>query len=249
MSIKINKVIKKLSSVALVFAMLFGLFTLCGNSITAKAAQSPVAFYSLDSRTIYHGISSYNVYIQIAAGSAGSKSVSITYPDYQGTTQEANASFYTKIDSETEIWKVTVSGPGLSTFNIKYVGDGKTYYDNNHSFSNPLGEANIKALCSSYPTSYNCQINAAVKNLAYTKTVKVRYTTDNWATWQEADLSYQYTISGTDTEVWHTSLNLGDSVDMDKFHYCLNYQVNNQGTIYWDNNFGANYDRSFYSPY
>lgn len=248
MSIKINKVMKKLSSVALVFAMLFGLFTICGNTITAKAAQSPVKFYSLDSRTIYHGINSYDIYIQIAAGSAGSKSVSITYPDYQGTTQNANASFYTKIDSETEIWKVTVSGPGLSTFNIKYVGDGTTYYDNNHRFSNPLGEANIKGLCTYYQSGSNYTVYAAVKNLAYTKTVKVRYTTDNWATWKEADLHYSSTLSGTNTEIWTATLDLGTS-NLDNFHYCFNFQANNQGTVYWDSNFGANYDRSFYSPY
>ena len=250
MSKRISNTIRKLSSVIMVFALLLGMLTVSGNTITAKASQSPVKLYSVEGKTIYHGLNSFNVYIQIAAGSAGSKAVSVHYRNYDDTWLDADATFLTKLDSETEIWKANVSGCGLSEYAIKYVGDGITYWDNNngnnHSFYEPLGEANVKAVCSSYQTAANYNIYAAVKNLAYTKVVKVRYTEDNWATYQDVELHYSNTLTDSSTEIWTTTLHL-DSSKIDNFHFCISYEVN--GQTYWDNNWGANYDRSFYSPY
>lgn len=248
MNMRIRNTIKKLSSIIMVFALLLGSLTVSGNTITVKASQTPVKLYSVDGQTIYHGISSYDVYIQIEAGSAGSKAVTVQYLSGD-TWLETNASFYTKLDSETEIWKASFYGSGLNEFKIKYVGDGTTYWDNNgnsRQLSNPLGVANVKALRTGCKTAQYYDIYVAVKNIDYTKVVKVRYTQNNWATYEEANLQYDHTISGTDTEIWKTTLSL-DSTQMDNFHYCISYLVN--GQTYWDNNFGANYDTSFHSQY
>ena len=248
MSIRVRNAIKKISSVIMVFALLLGMLTVSGNTITAKASESPVKLYSLEGQTVYHGISGYNVYIQIESGSAANKSVSIQYSN-GSTWSETNATFYTNLNSETEIWRATLSGAGLTEFKIKYVGDNITYWDNNgntRQFSNPLGEANVQALRTGCKV-YSCyDIYAAIKNIAYTKEVKVRYTQNNWATYQEANLQYDHTITGTDTEIWKTTLSL-DSDQMGNFQYCISYQVN--GQTYWDNNFGANYDSSYHSQY
>ncbi|MDE6314733.1 MAG: CBM21 domain-containing protein [Lachnospiraceae bacterium] len=250
MSTKTYRIFKKLSSVIMVFALLFGLLTVSSNTITAKAADSPVKMYSCDGETIYHAINTYTVYIQIEASSAGNKAVAIHYRTYENKWCDENATFFTKLNSETEIWKAEVTGPQLTEYAIKYVGDGVTYWDNNngnnYQFSQPLGVANILALRYCYKTAENYKIYAAVKNLAYSKVVKVRYTEDNWATYQDVALQYDYSLATNNTEIWTTTLKL-DPNKIDQFHYCLSYEVN--GQTYWDNNFGANYGYYYYSPY
>lgn len=250
MSTTTNGIFKKVSSVIMVFALLLGLLTVSNNTITAKAADSPVKMYCCEGQTIYHGINNYKVYIQIAAGSAGSKSVYVHYRVNSYDWTDVSAAFLTKLNPETEIWVASISGSELTDYAIKYVGDGNVYWDNNngknYQFSQPLGVANIKALRYGSKTPSYYQIYAAVKNLAYNKVVKVRYTEDNWATYQEAELDYNHSISNSDTEIWCTTLTL-DPTKTDQFYYCLSYEVN--GQIYWDNNFGQNYNYYYYSPY
>ncbi|MBQ1638593.1 MAG: hypothetical protein II101_02885, partial [Ruminococcus sp.] len=86
-------------------------------------------------------------------------------------------------------------------------------------------------------------INAVLQNYAYHKDVFVRYTRDNWNTWQDAALSYNKTRDDG-TELWNTVLTLpyGEGFG-EGFAYAICYRVN--GNEYWANNFGANYDTSF----
>ena len=86
-------------------------------------------------------------------------------------------------------------------------------------------------------------INAVLQNYAYHKDVFVRYTRDNWNSWQDAALSYNKTRDDG-TELWNTVLTLpyGEGFG-EGFAYAICYRVN--GTEYWANNFGANYDASF----
>jgi len=46
-------------------------------------------------------------------------------------------------------------------------------------------------------------------------------------------------------ELWEVTLNL-DKNKMDSFQFCVSYEVN--GNTYWDNNFGANYNKNYYIP-
>lgn len=249
---RMSKIFKKLSTIIMIFAMLCGVLPALGCGITAKASDNPVKLYAMEHTMSRYGYSSYDIYIRITAGSAATKAAYVHYSmNDSDEWQDAAATYFTKIDDNTEIWKATVSGWGLGgEYTIKYVGDSQTYWDNNngsnYTYSDYLGEANIKSLRLTYQTASNYTIQAAVKNLAYTKNVKVRYTQDNWATYQEVPLSYDSSISGTNAEIWSTTLNL-DADKTDSFEYCLCYQVNNQ--TYWDNNFGANYDTSYHRPY
>ena len=84
-----------------------------------------------------------------------------------------------------------------------------------------------------------------MQNYGYNKVVKVRYTTDNWATFKDADLTY-YSTYDDGTEYW--SVELDSSVKIDSnFKYAISYTVN--GVTYWDNNFGLNYDNNYCHHY
>ncbi len=249
---RISKSFKKLSAIIMVFAMLCGVLPMLGCGITAKASSNPVKLYAMEQGATKYGYRSYDIYVQVEAGSAATKAVYVHY-EMSGSDewQDVAATYLTKIDDNTEIWKASVYGWGLgSEYAIKYVGDGQTYWDNNngnnYTYSDYLGVANVKSMRLTYQSSENYKIQAAVRNLAYSKVVKVRYTEDNWATYKDVDLSYVSAISGTDSEIWEVTLNL-DPDKRDSFQYSLCYQVN--GQTYWDNNFGSNYDSTYYRGY
>lgn len=244
---KLNKTIKKITAIALIFAMLLGIQ---GNKITAKADSSPVNMYYCDDYIIgWRGFTQFYVYIQIDADSASDKQVYIHYNAEDDEWKDTTASYLTTIDNK-EIWVGCVSGFSISgEYAIKYVGNGITYWDNNngnnYTYNDILGAANVKAIRLHYNTPDNYKVCVAVKNIAYNKKVTVRYTEDNWASYKDVDLNYDYTPDGKDFEYWTTTLNL-DENKMDNFYFCIRYEVN--GQTYWDNNFGANYGRSFYRP-
>lgn len=246
---KLHNAMKKLSAIIMVFAMIFSVFAVSPTTVVVKAANSPVKMYCCDMEGSYRGSIQYSVYIQVDASSAANKAVYVHHRTYAGSWEDTAATYVTKLDANTEIWKATIFGTNVGQYSIKYVGDGQTYWDNNngdnYSCYDVFGQANVRAArsYSQIPSSYNIRVN--VKNLAYAKVVKVRYTQDNWATYQDVNLSYQYTRTDTDidTEVWSVALNL-DADKMDSFHYCISYEVN--GQTYWDNNFGANFDKNFY---
>lgn len=244
---RITKSFKKLPAIIMAFAMLFAVLPMLGCGITAKASSTPVKLYSADHTSGRYAYSSHDIYIQVDARSAGSKKVYVHYKTYNSQWLDEEARFLTKLDDNTEIWEATISGHGLGgQYAIRYEGDGNIYWDNNngnnYTFDDCLGEANIKAMRLKYQSAENYTIQAAVKNIAYAKIVKVRYTEDNWATWHDVNLNYDSPISGTNSEIWNVTLNL-DSDKRDSFHYCLYYVVN--GQTYWDNNFSANYDFYF----
>ena len=248
---RIMKTFKKLPAIIMVFAMLFGVLPMLNNGITAKASSNPVKLYSADHMYGRYSYKSHDIYIQVDARSAATKKVDVHYKSYNDVWLDAAATFVTKLDDNTEIWKATFKGNGLSgEYAIRYEGDGNTYWDNNngnnYTSAYCLGEANIKAMRLKYQSAQNYTIQAAVKNLAYNKIVKVRYTEDNWATWHDVNLNYDSAIAGTNSEIWNVTLNL-DSDKRASFHYCLCYEVN--GQTYWDNNFGANYDFYFSNSY
>lgn len=250
---KISRTLKKLSAVIMAFAMLVGVAGGFGGEITAKASTNPVKMYYCDPIIPeWRGYRQYDVYIQIEAESAANKEVYVHHgSSYSAEWVDTQASFVTKLDANTEIWKATVSGRenAGTEYAIKYIGDGQTYWDNNngnnYTINDILGQANVKAERISYQTPSNYKIQAIVKNLAYSKVVKVRYTLNNWASYQDVNLSYESSITGTDMERWGVTLQFDES-NLDSFHYCICYEVN--GQTYWNNNFGANYDRNFYRP-
>ncbi|MBQ2799974.1 MAG: hypothetical protein IJF03_01135 [Lachnospiraceae bacterium] len=241
---KLGKTIKKLSAMIMALAMIFSLVGFCGNDITAKAASNPVKLYSSEITFCKYGMTKYDVYIQVDANSATNKKVYVHHTTYDQGWIDTEATYCGRTGSNTEIWKASVSVMGETDYAIKYVGDGVTYWDNNngqnYEAANTLGTATVKAI----PRREQGYIQALVKNLAYNKTVKVRYTEDNWATYKEANLTYSYAIANANAECWATTISVSNPSN---FQYCISYTVN--GKTYWDNNFGANYNHLFYRAY
>lgn len=242
---KIRKTLRKLTAIAITLVILSGML------ITSKADYNPVNMYYCDNVINWRGSLQFNVYVQIDAGSAANKQVIIHYNAGNGKWEDKNASYLTTIDGNKEIWVANISGFGISgEYAIKYIGDGITYWDNNNgkNYTNDdiLGVANVEAIRAHYQTPNNYYVYAAVKNIGNEKKVTVRYTQNNWVSYEDVDLSYYHSApDGKDFEYWNCTLNL-DEDKMDDFQYCIRYEVN--GQTFWDNNFGRNYDKSFYRP-
>jgi hypothetical protein len=86
----------------------------------------------------------------------------------------------------------------------------------------------------------SCQEDRVVvdlHNLGYQKQVSIAYTLDNWATVQNAPLTYQAGPTADGLERWGVSL-----YPLSTFTFALAYTVN--GTTYWDNSFGLNHTYS-----
>lgn len=245
---KFKTTLKKFFSVIMVCTMILGLMNVLSIKTTIKASENPVKMYCMDYQAQRYGIFQYNVYIQVNTNSAKNKEVYVHHKSSNGWV-DTKASYLTRLDDNTEIWQAHICDVCTDEYVIKYIGDGVTYWDNNngknYGMSDISGSSNVKAMryFSYQPYSY---IKVSVQNLGYDKTVKVRYTLDNWNTYQDADLSYISSTSGTNEEIWFVDLGL-DSNDSDSFHYCIYYEVN--GQTYWDNNFGENYDSSYNRGY
>lgn len=84
-------------------------------------------------------------------------------------------------------------------------------------------------------TSY--EVKALLKNFSYFKTVKVKFTTDNWETYKEADLHYM-SDEADKLEMWGNVIDI-NSYTPENAEFVLYYSVN--GAEYWDNNEKNNY--------
>ena len=247
---KLGKTMKKLSAMIMAFAMIFSLVGFSGNTVTAEAASNPVKLHSTVINFVKYGMTNYYVYIAVDTNSASNKKVYVHHSTYNQGWVDTAASFYKKADANTEIWRAYVSGNEATDFVIKYVGDGVTYWDNNNyknydAERDTLGASvNVRALpLRSAYSNYYC-VQATVENLAYHKSVKVVYTNDNWATSKTANLSYYFSEEGTNAERWKVDIPV---TNKDKFQYYITYTVN--GKTYVDNNWGANFDISYYRAY
>lgn len=241
---------KKLIAAMLAIATLFGVVFAMGNATVVNAADdAKVQLYSMNRYFSKYGGSSYEVYVQ-TKDNAADQHVYIHY-FYLSTMdwQDTEATYFTTLADGSKIWKAYFSSFNTQ-FAIKYVADGATYWDNNngndYTGSDNLGAAKVvsERLGYQYYTLSGFKINAILQNLAYNKEVFVRYTTNNWQSYQDVALSYSET-NANGTETWTTyiydNLNVLETGD---FQYAICYRVN--GNEYWDNNFGANYDRTYH---
>lgn len=146
-------------------------------------------------------------------------------------------------------------------FAIKYTVNGTTYWDNNnganYTYSKNLGTVlfgGTNVYHGNYQPTYYGGGNytqftgsVTVKNLAYSKQVKVLYTTNNWTTVKTATANFyptywtnNYTQLSNPNyygfEEWTFALDVGAATSVD---YVFQYTVN--GQTYYDNNFGRNY--------
>ena len=229
------------------------IFTTAG--VKANAAEvKPVQLYCSDTYYGYIGSGSTNIYIKVANWDSNKK-VNVHYENkYSNTWLDEPASYVTTLADGSEIWRasVVITASTVSNFAINTVQNGQTYWDNNNGnnySAESAGIAPVKAVrtISSYDSiSGNFKIAARVQNYDYNKKVTVRYTTDNWATFKDAALSFDNSKNYNDgTELWSTDIQVPASNSSPaNIQYAIKYEVN--GQTYWDNNFGQNYSDSNY---
>lgn len=241
---KNTSVIKKSLSVVLALSMLMSFFVLFAN-VKVNAATDRVSMYSTGIYFSKYGMTTREIYVQ-TKDNASDQHVYIHYNFMDGQDwEDEEATYVTTLSDGSKIWRAYVRSYNLK-YAIKYVADGQTFWDNNNGQNythEEIGTAPITVRRGSYPyfnNTYNIEV--LLKNYAYEKNVQVRYTQDNWATYSDVPLSYNSTNSDG-SELWTVNLNLDDR-GTSNFQYCVYYQVN--GQTYWANNFGQNYDATYY---
>ena len=86
------------------------------------------------------------------------------------------------------------------------------------------------------------KVLAVVRNFSPIKTVGIRYTTDNWATWKDRDGVWccHIDVENTDEFLLHTESTLSPGSLVSYAIYCVA-----NGPTYWDNNDAVNYSAQF----
>lgn len=238
----------RIAAILLTLAMTLGVFSAFGVT-NASAATDKVSLYSSNITFTKYGARTYEVFIQTRDNAYNQEVyVHYNYMDSLGWS-DAKAEYVTTLNDGSKIWKAYFSSFNTK-YAIKFVADGREYWDNNngndYNGTETIGTAPIapERIGSGFAYSNTYKVNAVLQNYAYNKNVFVRYTTDNWKTYKDQALSYNCT-KADGTELWDTVIcaPYGTSIN-EEFHYAICYQVN--GTEYWANNFGANYDISYY---
>lgn len=191
-------------------------------------------------------------------------SVVLHYQVGNGEWADVNAKYIGKKDDTYGLWYFIIDG-GEDPLNhyikagkdfkfaIKYTtSSGKEYWDNNGgndycitggyygSYSRHLlGANNVTLSSAELSTAMGFSGQIAVKNLAYAKDIKVRYSFDNWATIKETSAKYGYTEKNG-VEIWSFQESIPTNAKNVKF--AISYTVN--GKTYWDNNFKEDYSLS-----
>ncbi|USB32658.1 carbohydrate-binding protein [Paenibacillus sp. YPG26] len=226
---------------------------------SAFASEQPVQLISSNFYAYKYGYVGFSGNVEVSNLNY-QKNVTIHYTPGDGKWYDTSASYVGPTDASHEKWGFSVNtsdlnqtNPQISTaqeikFAIKYEAGGQTYWDNNNGqnysitrfnlSSTILGKPNVLLASSSiYDNTFTG--NVFVKNIAYNKTVKIVYTTDNWATTKEGYATYSRPANTEETvQDWQFSFNnIGSNVSQIK--YAISYTVN--GQTYWDNNYGQNY--------
>ena len=192
-------------------------------------------------------------------GSNKTVKVHYTYDGYNWLDSDA---YYEKtLNDGTELFKFeTPAFPYVydhqieynCKFAIKYEVDGETYWDNNdgNDYFVQYSTMDYNApyvLSKSVVTLHDCINNGnciwgniILKNLAYEKEVFVRYTTDNWETYNEVPARHIIRLdNGLEEWVYSTTKSGTPFLHGSHGEFAICYKAN--GVTYWDNNFGENY--------
>lgn len=237
---------KKMLAISLVLVLLASLFVIAPAS--AVTQQVSLIYAKPFAQGLYIGAEGFVEVENLGAD----KSVTIHYSVDGKNWLDSKAEYFGTTHDNYEAWKfqtgtfeIGTRGSATIYFTVKYEVNGQTYWDNNnganykikggHGISSEFdfGSGGIAYWIQSQGEE-NVTVYTQLKNLAYEKDVRVRYSTDNWETYQEASGYYVSSFDNNSKEVW-----IIDVPTLEPFEYAISYTVN--GTAYWDNNFGENY--------
>jgi hypothetical protein len=218
-----------------------------GSQELEENMDSPVILRLVQSNSYPSGTGSYNykgMFQIIVENLAYVKDVSVRAKVYS-TWQDIPATYVESLPNNLEIWSAPASN-NEDRFAVKYSVLGNTYWDNNdggdYLFPKAYDEFNAITGRQCPVILGEASINGTqlvalvgIQNLAYTKTVGIVYTVDNWATVKTAYGSYYWTMS-SGLEVWRIQAGVGaaSEVKLAVFYFV-------SGSQYWDNNFWRNY--------
>ena len=238
---------KKIISLIAVMSLLVTSF--CAFSVsTASAATATVKLHSTEINYTGRGYTSRNVYVAVKNPASNAK-VYVHYQTYEGqpwSDAQATKTNLKASDGST-IWEATF-GSFSTKYAIKYVGGGKTLWDNNggkdYTYQSIGNSVNVKAE-KSYASMYNGSYNvvACVRNIAYQKTVKAKYTENNWKTTKYATLTFSNMNDFDNSERWTGTIS--GVKNPANFKFAIVYTVS--GKTYTDNNFGRYYNGNHYT--
>jgi hypothetical protein len=231
----------RFAAILLTIAMMIGMISAVGVT-SASAVTDKVSLYSSNISFSKYGARTFETYIQTRDNAANQEVyVHYCYMDNQ-PWQDAKAEYVTTLSDGSKIWKANFSSFNTK-YAIKYVTDGQEIWDNNngkdYTYADVCGTAPVTVERTGY-AYYNIPVRAVLQNYAYNKNVFVRYTTDGWKSFKDQKLTYSST-NANGTENWTTTVYDATNSNI---KYAVCYQVN--GTEFWANNFGANYDGTYY---
>lgn len=252
------KAIKKLFAGLMLFTLIFGISSVG----SAFASSNEVKLIDSKVSVIYKpGYVGFSGNIEVA-NLGPQKNVTVHYTTDNINWYDTSASYVGPTDVSHEKWHFSISTNGSTTehselkdlpfikFAIKYEVNNQTYWDNNGS-ANYYNEVNswypLTSVILGAPNVLNADStlnsdtfsgNIYVKNLNPTKTVKILYTTDNWATTHEGYATYAGRLNNFDSvEGWKYSFDVPGATNV---KYAISYTTG--GQTYWDNNYGLNYE-------
>lgn len=253
------KAMKKLFAGLMLFTLIFGLIS----AGSAFASGNEVKLlYSQVSVMYKNGYVGFNGDVEVA-NLGPVKNVTVHYTTDDITWYDTSASYVGPTDSSHEKWHFGIFTNDSTTaghaelknlqfikFAIKYEVNGQTYWDNNGS-ANYYNEVNDSYPLTSIILGTPNVLNASsslnngtfsgsiyIKNLDPTKTVKIVYTTDNWATTHEGYATYNGRLNNFNSvEGWGYSFDVPNATNV---KYAISYTTG--GQTYWDNNYGNNYE-------
>lgn len=252
------KTMKKLFAGLMMFTLIFSI-SFAGS---AFASGNEVKLIDSNVSVIYKpGYVGFSGNIEVA-NLGPVKKVSVHYTTDDNKWYDTNAVYVGPTDAQHEKWHFNISTNGSTTehselkdlkfikYAIKYEVNGQTYWDNNgtENYYNEvngnypitsvvLGQTTNVLNASSTLNDGTFSGSVYVKNLNPAKTVKIEYTTDNWATTHEGYATYAGPLNNFHSvESWNFSIPVPDAAEV---QYAISLTTG--GQTYWDNNYGANY--------
>lgn len=242
---------KRIFALTLILALFFGTFAVVPAS--GAVSKGPVNLIYAKPVETPPGVGAEG-YIEVENISQD-KNVTVRYSYNTVDWFECAANFYKSAEDNYEIWKFETPGKDLGYsgtvavhFSIKYEVNGQTYWDNNNGQNYYIAAGYLIGVNCDFGIGAVADVSAykesntnvvgylQLKNLGQPKTVKVIYTTDNWATTKEANAEFSNTSPTNDSvENWYYTY----KTDSNNIQYKLSYTVN--GETYVDDNFGEYY--------